>query len=230
MMRRRSQQPKLTKEALDALTEVMDRKRSRKNLTSCGLESLDSALRSSFTTANHPVVREDETRQSDDSTTQEDTSSVNSLVDDSLPAMTRSAATTTVIPRIKAASVVQDAIPGVVSKILIRLGIIQERQHRTWSQPYDPPPMISKEAILLMGFILFGLAQLWPPMILLIAYLVAKLIPYSCRWNDYAAERRRLFQEFLTDPHAPEEFRIIPDYVDYQQSYWINDRYVVSSR
>lgn len=86
--------------------------------------------------------------------------------------------------------------------------------------------MISQNAILTIGFLLFAVAVVWPPLILLVAYLVAKLLPYSYRRNDDAAERRLLFRDFSTDPQAPEAFRIIPNYVDYQQSYWINDRYV----
>jgi hypothetical protein len=48
-----------------------------------------------------------------------------------------------------------------------------------WKKPYEPPPVIEQSTILIIGFLIFGLAVLWPPLILLVAYIVSKLVPYS---------------------------------------------------
>jgi hypothetical protein len=48
-----------------------------------------------------------------------------------------------------------------------------------WTKPYEPPPVIEQSTVLIIGFLIFGLAVLWPPLILLVAYVVSKLVPYS---------------------------------------------------
>jgi hypothetical protein len=48
-----------------------------------------------------------------------------------------------------------------------------------WKKPYEPPPVVDQSTILIIGFLIFGLAVLWPPLILLVAYVVSKLVPYS---------------------------------------------------
>jgi hypothetical protein len=48
-----------------------------------------------------------------------------------------------------------------------------------WKKPYEPPPVIEQSTVLIIGFLIFGLAVLWPPLILLVAYVVSKLVPYS---------------------------------------------------
>jgi hypothetical protein len=48
-----------------------------------------------------------------------------------------------------------------------------------WKKPYEPPPVVDQSTVLIIGFLIFGLAVLWPPLILLVAYIVSKLVPYS---------------------------------------------------
>ena len=48
-----------------------------------------------------------------------------------------------------------------------------------WKKPYEPPPVVDQSTVLIIGFLIFGLAVLWPPLILLVAYVVSKLVPYS---------------------------------------------------
>jgi acylglycerol lipase len=75
-----------------------------------------------------------------------------------------------------------------------------------------------------LGFFIFALALLWPPLILLCAYMASKLIPYSFRINDDASKRRQLFAEFSLDEDLPENFRQVPPHIHAQESYWINAR------
>lgn len=48
-----------------------------------------------------------------------------------------------------------------------------------WKKPYEPPPIVDQSTVLIIGFLIFGLAVLWPPLILFVAYVCSKLIPYS---------------------------------------------------
>jgi hypothetical protein len=48
-----------------------------------------------------------------------------------------------------------------------------------WKKPYEPPPVVDQSTVLIVGFLIFGLAVLWPPLILLVAYVASKLVPYS---------------------------------------------------
>jgi hypothetical protein len=100
-----------------------------------------------------------------------------------------------------------------------------------WLEPYEPPPVVNQSTVLTFGFLIFGLAVLWPPLILLVAYIVSKLIPYSFRVNDDAAQRRLLCHDFHTDTEAtPDSFRNIPNHIGYEEAYWVNQRYVYLER
>jgi hypothetical protein len=45
--------------------------------------------------------------------------------------------------------------------------------------------------------------------------------------NDDPTNRRKLLQEFAKDEDAtPESFRVLPDHIHYEHSYWVNQRYV----
>lgn len=90
--------------------------------------------------------------------------------------------------------------------------------------PYDPPPIVEQSTILMAGFILFVLAWIWPPLILLVAYFASKLIPYSFRRNDDPAERRRLWAEFAREEDLPDDFKHHPDNIEIQHGYWTNKR------
>jgi|UPI0005819F66 alpha-beta hydrolase superfamily lysophospholipase len=111
--------------------------------------------------------------------------------------------------------------------------LLQLQQHRvinkTWSAggPFEPPPVISRHVILISGLVLFGLALLWPPLILLLAYLLSKLVPFSFRVNDDAATRRQLFQRFGQQEDLPERFRNVPETIRLEESYWVNARGMV---
>lgn len=95
---------------------------------------------------------------------------------------------------------------------------------RKWKDKYEPAPLISQSTILTLGFFVFCLAMLWPPLILLFAYVVSKLVPYSFRENDDASTRRQLFAQFSMQDDLPEEFKNVPDHIRLVESYWVNSR------
>ena len=96
-----------------------------------------------------------------------------------------------------------------------------------WTELYDSPPLISRSTILYVGFVVFGLAYIWPPAILFIFYIASLFIPYAFRTNDNAVERRKQFKEFSTcKPDLPDNFRNIQNYINLTESYWENYRYV----
>lgn len=97
-----------------------------------------------------------------------------------------------------------------------------------WSKPYDPAPVVDQSTILIIGFVLFILAAIWPPLILLVAYIASKLIPYSFRVNDDPATRRQLFAEFSREDDLPEEFKNPPADLTVEHGYWTNRRYVIA--
>ena len=93
-----------------------------------------------------------------------------------------------------------------------------------WALPYDPAPVVDQSTILMVGVLLFALAVVWPPLILLVAYVASKLIPYSFRTNDDPATRRQLFAEFSREEDLPEQFKNAPDDIEIQHGYWTNRR------
>jgi hypothetical protein len=96
-----------------------------------------------------------------------------------------------------------------------------------WSGPYCPEPVVSQSAILYAGLAAFALALLWPPLLLLAAYLASKLVPYSYRRNDEGSARRRLYREFSRAENGhPKCFSSPPDSVRIRESYWVNGRCV----
>lgn len=93
-----------------------------------------------------------------------------------------------------------------------------------WQKPYQPDPVVDQNTVLLGGFFLFGLAVMWPPLILLFAYVASKLIPYSFRTNDCPTTRRKLFAEFLQQKGLPNSYRSLRDRVSLEDNYWTNSR------
>lgn len=95
---------------------------------------------------------------------------------------------------------------------------------KLWKAAYEPDPVIDQYSILGLGFFLFCLSIIWPPLILFFAYIASKIIPYSFRTNDCPANRRKLFADFLKQDDLPKSFQNVPDDVDIQDSYWVNER------
>jgi hypothetical protein len=89
---------------------------------------------------------------------------------------------------------------------------------------FIPPPVIRRSTILAIGFGIFGLALLWPPLILMLTYLLSILIPYSWRVNDDPTSRRRLFKEFRERADLPAAYRLTDEEVVIDERYWVNER------
>jgi hypothetical protein len=100
------------------------------------------------------------------------------------------------------------------------------RHYRQWNTAYEPQPIVDRISIWVAGAFLFLLAMVWPPLILLFAYLASKLVPYSFRENDEACARRRLYRQFSQSEHMPEIYRQAPVKFNLEERFWPNERYV----
>lgn len=121
----------------------------------------------------------------------------------------------------------EDKVPPLVTLRLdssVSTSATSEPTTNNWAVIYAPPPLISQASVLLVGCFVFILATIYPPLILLLAYIASKLIPYSFRVNDDAASRRRLFADFTKQDDLPNEFKQLPSYIQLEESYWVNAR------
>ena len=91
---------------------------------------------------------------------------------------------------------------------------------------FDPKPAIQRSTVLLVGFGIFVLAMLWPPLILLATYVASILLPYSFRVNDDGASRRKLLHRFEKEDRVSDSMREVPEDVHLESGYWTNARYV----
>lgn len=85
-----------------------------------------------------------------------------------------------------------------------------------------PRPRITSLKILTIGVLVFGLALIWPPLLLLVSVILSITIPYAFRENDCGESRRRLWNEFAKKDDLPEEMKCKE--VDREEMFWINDR------
>lgn len=92
----------------------------------------------------------------------------------------------------------------------------------------DPKPSIERKTVMMVGFAVFVLAMIWPPLILLVTYMASILLPYSFRINDDAVMRRQLLDKFEKQDTISASMREIPDNISLTNGYWTNSRYVKS--
>jgi len=93
------------------------------------------------------------------------------------------------------------------------------------SRPDDgPPAKIGQGRVLLIGFLVFILASVWPPLILVVTFVLSRLIPYTFRVNDDGESRRKFHREFKQRTNTPKDFRIVPDDIVMKERYWVNER------
>jgi hypothetical protein len=102
--------------------------------------------------------------------------------------------------------------------------IVDEESLR--DEAYVPPPLVTRSTILITGFILFVVAMIWPPLLLLATYLASLIIPYSYRLNDDATMRRHLLHKFEKEDTVSAYLWELPEDVLLQEKYWTNSRYV----
>lgn len=87
-----------------------------------------------------------------------------------------------------------------------------------------PPARISQGRILMIGSLIFLLALVWPPLILLVTFILSQLIPYSFRVNDDGESRRKFHRELERRKDAPKEWLNNPDDIVMKERYWVNER------
>jgi len=85
-----------------------------------------------------------------------------------------------------------------------------------------PRPRITSIKILTIGGLIFGLALIWPPLLLLVSAILSITIPYAFRENDDGESRRRMWNEFVKKDDLPEELKCKE--VDMEERFWMNDR------
>lgn len=111
-----------------------------------------------------------------------------------------------------------------VPKLVESLSFAPPPESTKWKGEYVPPPVVNQATILAIGCFLYVVAIVWPPLLLLVAYVASKLIPYSFRINDDASQRRQLFAEFSRQDDLPDKFKTIPSNIHLEESYWVNAR------
>mmetsp|Transcript_29039 Transcript_29039/g.54557 ORF Transcript_29039/g.54557 Transcript_29039/m.54557 type:complete len:428 (-) Transcript_29039:502-1785(-) len=91
---------------------------------------------------------------------------------------------------------------------------------------FEPPPLIPPGTVVSIGCFVFLLAMLWPPLILVVTALAARVIPYCYRVNDSGASRRYMLHKFMNeDPVAIRRQQSFPtEDVELTSSYWTNSR------
>ena len=89
-----------------------------------------------------------------------------------------------------------------------------------------PPPRISQSKVLAIGFGIFALAKIWPPLILVLALFLSQFLPYSLRVNDDPESRRLFYREFQKRENRsiPKEWRKTPDDIVIKERYRVNER------
>lgn len=86
-------------------------------------------------------------------------------------------------------------------------------------------PVLSSSSIIISGVIVYIIAYIYPPLIILVAYLISQILPYLFHANnDDATARRKYWKTFAEGPCVPEEWKDIPNRVKLKEEYWINAR------
>ena len=95
-----------------------------------------------------------------------------------------------------------------------------------WKKIYHSPPLIDRKVWIVSGVIVYLISYLYRPLILVVFFFLSRFISYAYRVNDDAVQRRKQFQLFRQAEHHPDTFRNTHKYVNIQEQYWVNDRYV----
>lgn len=89
---------------------------------------------------------------------------------------------------------------------------------------YQSPSMVTQKTILMVGFAIYLVSYVWPPLILVVTYMASIFIPYAYRINDDASTRRKLIHQFEQEDPLAAVVRQLPDDVSFEESYWPTDR------
>jgi acylglycerol lipase len=90
--------------------------------------------------------------------------------------------------------------------------------------PSIPRPRITSGKIFTIGGLLFVLALVWPPLLLIITAFLSITIPYAFRENDDGESRRLLWNEFAKRDDLPHAHELKCEDVALEENYWVNDR------
>jgi hypothetical protein len=101
-------------------------------------------------------------------------------------------------------------------------------------------PFIGSTTVLSVGFVLYLGAILWPPILIVLTYILSKLLPYCFLWNDDAVRRRKLWRIMeiqakreedgtnttYTNFNKERRKNLFPDpkQVTLEEKYWVNER------
>jgi hypothetical protein len=95
---------------------------------------------------------------------------------------------------------------------------------RAGDSHYEPVPLFTTTSVFTFGAAIILLANLWPPLALLVVWICARLQRYWFRANDEPSHRRRLLKEFTKKDQLTAPLRYLPDHVHAEESYWVNRR------
>eukprot|EP00521_Asterionellopsis_glacialis_P012182 CAMPEP_0195306774 /NCGR_PEP_ID=MMETSP0707-20130614/37371_1 /TAXON_ID=33640 /ORGANISM="Asterionellopsis glacialis, Strain CCMP134" /LENGTH=387 /DNA_ID=CAMNT_0040371001 /DNA_START=14 /DNA_END=1177 /DNA_ORIENTATION=+ len=89
-----------------------------------------------------------------------------------------------------------------------------------------PPPRITQTHFLTIGFSVYVIASIWPPLLLIATFFLSQFVPYCVRVNDDPESRRRFYREFQkrNDPNVPKDWQHTPPDIVLKERYVVNDR------
>lgn len=93
------------------------------------------------------------------------------------------------------------------------------------SEPMDVNSQFSPMLIMTLGFLVYVLANVYPPGILVVTAILAKMLPYMYRTNDCSIARRKAWKTWV-DNDAPPIWHNPSDVV-VEEEYWENSRGMV---
>ena len=93
------------------------------------------------------------------------------------------------------------------------------------SEPADVDSQFSSSWIIMIGFVVYYLALVYPPAILVVTVVLAKMIPYMYRKNDCPEARRKAWKQWV-ERDAPPIWHS-PSDVIVEEKYWENGRGMV---
>ena len=89
----------------------------------------------------------------------------------------------------------------------------------------EPMPAIAPSTVWIGGILVFVVARIWPPFLLVMTYGLSKFLPYAFRTNDDGESRRRLLDQFDKQDTLSHSRREWPEKdVTLETGYWTNSR------
>ncbi|GMI11938.1 hypothetical protein TrVE_jg12545 [Triparma verrucosa] len=83
---------------------------------------------------------------------------------------------------------------------------------------------ISSTTVCLWGVFLYVVAQIYPPLILVVAFVASKFTSAVYKSNDSGENRRKAWTKMISDPSTCPDWFETPSDISYEESYWVNSR------